>query len=114
MITEPNAGEPTRKPRGPNKPKDAAPGLTLAPEFKIESNIPLPNGGTLRGTKYPFGLMKKGDSFLVATPDDGKEKDKKVASISNSVSTFRKADANKRTKFTVRKVDGGVRCWRVE
>lgn len=31
--------------------------------FKIESNVPVPNGAVRRKTKYPFRQMKIGDSF---------------------------------------------------
>lgn len=74
--------------------------------FKIEKNIPLPTNIRRAGRKgkYPFGLLKAGDSFLVP---EGKMK-----TISVSL-----ANHNKKMKpkqFTARTVKDGIRVWRVK
>ena len=74
----------------------------MSDEFKIEKDIPLPDRiGSGRARKYPFSRMEVGDSFFA--PVAGNR-------IHSAVSQF-----SKRTgmKFTVKKVDGGCRVWRL-
>ena len=67
--------------------------------YKIEKNIDIPPH---KNTRYPFGVMKVGDSFFV---EGGK---------SNALSCAARLHARRHGgKFTVRQVDGGVRVWRI-
>jgi hypothetical protein len=71
--------------------------------YKIEKNIPVP---PRRGKfKYPLGQMKIGDSFFV------KQEDSNNGQIRFASSYF--AKRNKGYLFTVRKVEGGFRVWRI-
>jgi len=74
-------------------------------EFKIEKGIAIPErkGGTV---KYPFEQMEVGDSFFVPESAEVRR-----SNFSNSASSYGKRTGK---KFTVRKVEGGWRCWRVE
>lgn len=73
--------------------------------FKIEKNIPIPKAdrgsGSGRNEKYPWSKMVPGDSFFVPQI--------KVSSI---IGSAWRASKRHNAKFTVRKVDGGVRVWR--
>ena len=71
--------------------------------YKIEKNIEAPPVKSGRYSIYPLRKMDIGDSFF--TNDVPVEKLRAAATYFG----FR----NKR-KYMVRKVDGGVRCWRVE
>lgn len=73
--------------------------------FVIEKNVPIPSGAGKDGrlSKYPFGLMEVGDSFLA--PEEQRN-------AVRSMATYH----TRKTKqqFVVRKAeDGKVRCWRV-
>jgi hypothetical protein len=74
-------------------------------EFKIEQGIEIPprRSGAL---KYPFDQMNVGDSFFI--PEDSSVK---PANVSNSAQAYGKQTGR---KFTVRRVEGGYRCWRTE
>ena len=74
--------------------------------IKIESGVPAPTGRS----GYPFASMDVGDSFLIEAADGDAAK-KASTSIGASARNFSKGKA---TKFTVRRVEGGVRCWRTE
>ena len=83
---------------------------TMKEPIKIEKGIPIPNKKSGHGPnmgaprKYPIHLLSVGESFLA--------KLKKSSQLSASISQFRKKYPNK--KFTCRKVEGGVRVWRVK
>lgn len=85
--------------------------------FIIEKNIPAPPPGRGRGvgTAFPFTDMEVGDSFMVETdPSDDTAMENKLL-----VRRVRQAALGAQRKyaparFTVRKVDGGVRVWRTE
>jgi uncharacterized protein (DUF2249 family) len=66
----------------------------------IEKNIPIPS---TRG-KYPWGEMEVGDSIFI----EGAKTSSRISTLTHSYGL-----SNKK-KFTVRKVDGGVRVWRIE
>lgn len=74
--------------------------------IQIESGVPTPSSRA----GYPFAAMQVNDSFMVDTEDDAHAK-KVSTSIGASARNF--ARNNHGVKFTVRRVDGGVRCWRV-
>ena len=64
----------------------------------IDKGVPLQTNRQ----KYPFAQMAIGDSFFVA--------DISSLKLSSAASYW---DKRHGTKFTVRKVDGGVRVWRI-
>lgn len=74
-------------------------------QFVIESDVVMPERewGTGRKPIYPFGQMKVGDSFMLP-----KKLNKKVMSASNY---FGRRNGK---KFSVLKVKGGYRCWRIK
>lgn len=74
-------------------------------EFKIESDKPAPSLGTHGNTKYPFGRMAPGESFLL------NQSHNPIAVRSSAVSYGLRVTPNR--KFIVRKTDEGYRCWRV-
>jgi hypothetical protein len=67
--------------------------------FKIERNIPIPGR-----SKYPFGKMKPGDSFLLHNTH--------YRSAAVSAVDFAKRK-NPPWLFSVRRTPKGYRCWRV-
>lgn len=82
--------------------------------FQIESGIPLPStsrpGAGRKGSKYPFATMDLNTSFFVP---DGNEQ-VKDATLRSAIGAFNKANPEHGRKFAVRKVDGGVRVWRMQ
>lgn len=75
--------------------------------FEIEKNIPIGRkGGLGRNPIYPFAEMGIGDSFFSACDDvDAKRMCSAACVYAKNHPGF---------KFSVRKVDGGYRVWRVE
>jgi len=70
----------------------------------IEKGIPLPEKYSTHGnTKYPFALMKAGDSFSTGA----------VASVRNCLQAYKRRSKTN-AQFITRKVIGGVRVWRVQ
>ena len=65
--------------------------------YKIDKGVPLPG----KCTKYPWEQMGIGDSFFVKNGNQAR-----VGASATNAARFGK-------KFTTRKVDGGVRVWRV-
>lgn len=79
--------------------------------YVSEPGIPLPEDGRLRA-RFPFRRMAIHDSFFVPLTD---YPGASVTAVSHRVgSAARQAAIKTGFKFSVRKVDGGVRCWRVE
>lgn len=71
--------------------------------YKIEKNIEYPRN---KDRKYPFSVMKVGDSFFVPSADI-----KNRGIIANNAYNYAKRTGKKfRTQTTK---DGGVRCWRI-
>lgn len=80
--------------------------------FQIESGVAVPpvsRVGAKGQSKYPFAQMHLGNSFMVPTVDGAKEKT--LARLRGAAQNYVKS-VEVTVKFTVRKVDGGVRCWR--
>jgi len=70
----------------------------------VDKGVPIPNFRTApRKSKYPWRDLEVGDSFLV--PDTTSERFGPQA---------REAGLRLGRKFTVRKVEEGVRVWRTE
>lgn len=76
--------------------------------MKIERGIPLP--GKRFKSKYEFEKMKVGDSFFVRC---GK---KALSGKRSSIyaAYCRYWELNPKVEFSIRAVDGGLRCWRVK
>lgn len=68
--------------------------------FKIEKGIQIPSLG--RPVIYPFHEMEINDSFFAPMRSYG--------SVKTSASNYARKHA---VKFSLRKVDGGVRVWRI-
>jgi hypothetical protein len=80
--------------------------------YKIEKGIePVnPNGGKLGKPRiYPFDKMEIGDSFFVESNNVNQTRNSLGACCYNYV---KRNDPEK--KFMVRKVEGGVRVWRIK
>ncbi len=78
--------------------------------IEIEKNVPVVAPWKTPGVrKCPFGQMKKGDSFFIT--DDGRGLEKLQASLSGSARVYGK---RKNTKYVTRRIDGGIRVWRIE
>lgn len=70
--------------------------------YQIEKSIPIPPAAG-RTSQYPYALMEVGDSFFVP-----RTKEKSVG-----VSTSHARNKFPGRKFATRRVDNGVRVWRV-
>lgn len=99
----------------------------MSDNFKIEDGIDVTpiNRSVGEASKYPFGDMKAGQSFLVpvdvpANVTDPAEKaqvfKEKARQLSNRLSgaTRRFRKHNPSANFAVRTVEGGIRVWRLE
>ena len=71
--------------------------------YKIETGIDLPQNSSGRHRKYPFGDMNVGDSFVFAAAD--------LEKLRSATSYY---GSRIQKKFSIRKIVGGYRCWRVE
>ena len=71
--------------------------------YEIEKNVPMPK---TRISRYNFGLMDVGDSFLVPFKDRN--------NVRTAASQFSRRNKLK-SVFTVRKIDNdNCRCWRMK
>lgn len=68
---------------------------------KLEKNIAIPEKQKI--AKYPYDVLELGDSFYVQDGDLGRL-------CNANYREWRKSGK----KFTARKVEGGVRVWRIE
>lgn len=85
-------------------PKKVVDGVPLG---EVEREIPIPNSVTGRGScKYPIVDLDIGESFLI--PGTIKNAHSRATALVNYW------QRKLRRRYTVRKVDGGVRVWRVE
>lgn len=73
--------------------------------YVIEKNVPMI--GRKSPEFYPWDQMEVGDSFLVPCSE---EESVKVASRMSGVCSGRRQRHGQ--KYSVRKVDGGIRVWR--
>ena len=74
--------------------------------YKIEKDIPAPLPNTKGVGKYPWREMKIGDSFFIPYADTN------YSQVNSAPSYFSRR--NPEYKFTVRKVEGGYRIWRIK
>ena len=70
--------------------------------FEIEKGVPLIAAHRTRPEKYPWTKMNVGDSFFVPG-----------VSIQTMVGSATPAGRRHGRKYTTRKVEGGVRVWRI-
>ena len=77
--------------------------------YKVEKNVPLPKKRRGReGTSiYPFQQMGVGDLFFVSATQT------EQALYINRIRSAGDKLREKGMHFSVRKVEGGVRCWRI-
>lgn len=84
--------------------------MTDAAVFKIEKDVPLAPHGNSRGgngqRKYPVDQMSVGDSFFV--PLGTRTHVQVQSAIQRAVNRY-----GAHGKYTTRKVEGGVRVWRI-
>ena len=73
--------------------------------FEIDKGVEIP-AKRARRRNYPFREMEVGDSFFVPTD--------KPANVSASICGCVRSSRYPGKRFTSRKVEGGVRCWRIE
>ena len=80
--------------------------------FAIEAGIPVPTISRPKTgePKYPFSAMKVGDSFAADTT--GVEPKKIEARLRHAALRYTKQNQGT-VQFTIRKMPGCVRCWRV-
>jgi hypothetical protein len=71
-------------------------------DFKIETEIPMPSKRVR--DKYPLADMQVGQSFFVPA--------EKVQNLREAISQRKRRGGT--DAFTVRKNEGGHRCWRIE
>lgn len=71
--------------------------------FVIDNNIPVPPLPTRASSKFPLALLEVGDSFLHAVENDRN----RLASAAHQYGV------RHGKKFTVRRVEGGFRVWRI-
>lgn len=77
--------------------------VRIMSEIKVERGVKMPTINRNKKSKYPWGDMKPGDSFLVPA-----ENRKTVASLATT------AGKRYKMKFATRQVeDGALRVWRV-
>lgn len=82
-------------------------------EYAVQSHVPLPQDRN-RSSRYPFPLMKIGDSFFVET---GKMEKKKIEGRATAVRASSHNWAQKNAperKFITRIEATGFRVWRAE
>lgn len=68
----------------------------------IEKGVPIPPKGGGRPIVYPFAEMDVGDSVLITNKTQA-----------HASATSNKVGGRLGRKFTTRKVEGGIRVWRV-
>ena len=76
-------------------------------QFEIRNDVPLPmkaSGGKTGVSKYPFGELEVGQSFVVG--EHGK------VAIRSALTAFRKRHKDK--AFATRVVEDGVGIWRIK
>lgn len=79
--------------------------------FRIENGVPMPPPRA-RGCPYPFLDMMPSQSFLVACKPD--EQKRVAARLSSASRTFSLKESKGKFRYVTRRVEGGVRCWRLE
>lgn len=76
--------------------------------FTVEKNVPIPRSNWTGNYRYPFRQMEIGDSFFVPGDSPGEA----AIRVRSAASYF--CHRNPGFYFSVLKVDGGCRVWRIE
>lgn len=71
--------------------------------FEIEKDVEIPE--TREKGRFPLQDMQVGDSFFLAADE------KDINSLRMAVQYYQRKTSS---RFTIRTVEGGSRCWRVE
>lgn len=78
--------------------------------YEIDKNVPLPpDPRESRVSKYPLRKMVKGDSFLIPVMADAPKE--AYVRAQQSVQSYA---SRWKIKVKTRKVEGGIRVWRME
>lgn len=80
----------------------------------VESGVEIPKEprNNPKPLRYPFAQMDVGDSFLVECPDERKSAVRSNVATSAWKHSLLHYYGNR--KYITRKVEGGVRVWRIE
>lgn len=82
----------------------------MVPTVVIDKHVPLPS--FFPQIQFPFGDMDVGDSFFVEARLDATSM---LARVRSKFRYWRISQCPRpKVAVTVRKVEGGVRCWRIE
>lgn len=71
----------------------------------VEKNLPIPESQTCGDYKYPVQDMEVGDSIFEPGPKNSSESKVRLSAKKYGTKTGK--------KFSARKVEGGVRVWRI-
>lgn len=85
--------------------------ITNETRFAIEKGIEIP-AREIGESKYPFGLMIKGDSFFI--PCAEKKDIGRAQSSTNSAAKRHAKKVNSAFRIMTRRVNGGLRVWCVQ
>lgn len=77
-------------------------------QFKVESGIAIPGVEKQTKNRYPWAEMKLGDSFFVPA----KNQSAAMKRVKAAVKYYRAS--NRGFRILCRRVDGGIRVWRVK
>ena len=70
-------------------------------DYEIRKGVPIPSSKTGRNAKYPWHQMEVGDSFVF----NGEARERAQTAASQAGRRYNK-------KFSVRKTEEGIVCWR--
>lgn len=79
-------------------------------DYPIDRGVPTPRTNHEVKKRYPWDEMRVGDSFFVPVAD-GEDYAAVHRRVSASASTRRHRHGG---RYTIRRVEGGLRCWRLE
>jgi len=72
--------------------------------------VEIPEVAAIGKRKYPFDRMEVGDSFFLGDED---LPNSAASSLRSSASRY-SSTVDTQARFTIRRVDGGYRAWRVQ
>ena len=78
-------------------------------DYQIETDVPIPVARRRDGRTYPFKELEVGQSFLV--PLDPSETPGQLRERVSAAMTWAKRKCEQ--DYCTRKVDGGIRVWRI-
>ena len=75
--------------------------------YIVEDGVQIPEKKTnARQSRYPFGTMQVGQSVLIT--------DRKPDTVNSAIQAIKRQPEHRDKKFVKRKMEGGVRVWRVK